>query len=166
MIVSQITSHERTKRPYSMDQTDTLFASFRNWTRGSRAAHRKTCFGCLVLFLGGQLTGSALAQVSVLTAQNDAARTGANLNETILNTSNVNVSQFGLLFSRSVDGYMYAQPLYVPNVAIPGQGTHNILYVATLHNSVWAFDADTPSQAAPYWRVNLGPSQTPTPVTP
>src|ERR1022692_2102265 len=128
-----------------MDQTDTLFANVRNWTRGSRPAKpslRNTFVGCLVLFLGAQLTGSALAQVSVLTAQYDTARTGANLNETILNTSNVNVSQFGLLFSRSVDGYMYAQPLYVPNVAIPGQGTHNVLYVATLHNTVWAFDAD------------------------
>jgi hypothetical protein len=105
------------------------------------------------------LATPALGQVSVLTAQYDNARSAANLNETLLNTSNVNENQFGRLFSRSLDGYLYAQPLYVPNVAIPGKGTHNIAYVATLHNTVAAFDADDPSQAAPIWQVNLGPTR-------
>jgi hypothetical protein len=101
----------------------------------------------------------ALAQTNVTTAQNDNARTTANLNETILNTSNVTVNQFGRLFSRSLDGSLYAQPLYVANVAIPGNGTHNVVYLATLHNTVVAFDADDPSQAASFWQVNLGPSR-------
>jgi hypothetical protein len=95
---------------------------------------------------------------SVLTRSNNNSRTGANLNETILNTSNVNVSQFGKLFSRPVDGQIYAQPLYVPNVSIPGKGTHNVVYVATQHDSVYAFDVDDPSASTPLWHVSLGAS--------
>ena len=91
--------------------------------------------------------GSGLA--SVLTQHNDNARTGANLNETILNTSNVNVNQFGKLFSRIVDGQIYAQPLYVPGVNI-GQGVHNVVYVATMKNNVYAFDADNPAASTPF----------------
>jgi hypothetical protein len=102
--------------------------------------------------------GTSLAQVSVLTQHNDNFRSGDNLNETILNTSNVNVSQFGKLFSRRVDGQIYAQPLYVPSVTIPNQGVHNVVYVATEHNSVYAFDADDSAASVPLWHVNLGPS--------
>src|SRR4051794_28767527 len=72
---------------------------------------------------------SAHAQVSVLTQHNDNSRTGQNLNETILNTSNVAVSTFGNLFTRTVSGDLMGQPLYLPNVAIPSQGTHNVVYV-------------------------------------
>ena len=99
----------------------------------------------------------AWSQVSVLTQHNDIRRTGANLNESTLTTSNVNAGQFGKLFSRSVDGQIYAQPLYVPNVNIPGQGTHNVVYVATMKNTVYAFDADDPNASAPYWQANFGP---------
>jgi len=91
----------------------------------------------------------------VLTQHNDLTRDGANPNETILTTSNVNVNSFGLLFSLPVDGLVFAQPLYVPGVAIHGQGSHNILYVATEHNSVFAFDAD---KGTKYWQVSLGTS--------
>ena len=121
---------------------------------------RRSCgYAGLILLVGISLASPALGQVSVLTGQYDNARSTANLNETILNTSNVNVSQFGRLYSRSLDGYLYAQPLYVPNVTIPGNGTHNVVYLATLHNTVVAFDADNPSQAAPLWQVNLGPTR-------
>jgi hypothetical protein len=98
------------------------------------------------------------AQNAVPLAQYDAGRTNANLAEPWLNTSNVNANQFGMLFKRALDGYCYAHPLYVPNVSIPGVGLRNVVYVATLHNTVFAFDADDPNQSSPYWSVNLGPS--------
>jgi len=92
------------------------------------------------------------AQVSVLTYHNDNARTGQNLNETALTPANVNQSSFGLVFSYAVDGFIVGQPLYLQNVAIPNQGSHNVVYVATLHDSVYAFDADT---GALLWQVSF-----------
>jgi len=89
--------------------------------------------------------------VAVLTQHNNMDRTGVNPNETILNTSNVNPNSFGLLFKLNVDGQIYAQPLYVPNMAIAG-GVHNVVFVATMRNYVYAFDADTPGP--PLWRTN------------
>jgi hypothetical protein len=105
-----------------------------------------------------------LAQVNILTHHNDSSRTGTNLSETVLNTSNVNVNQFGKLFSIPVDGQIYAQPLYVPNLSIPSQGTHNVLYVATEANSVFAFDADAGGSAL--WQKNLGTPANCNPSTP
>jgi hypothetical protein len=96
---------------------------------------------------------SASAQTSILTQHYDNGRTGQNTNETILTPANVNATNFGKLFSLPVDGYVYAQPLYVPGVAISGKGTHNVLYVATEHDSLYAFDADT--GGAPLWQVSF-----------
>ncbi len=95
------------------------------------------------------------AQVSVLTQHNDLARTGANLKETILTPSNVNVKHFGMLFKRVVDDQVYGQPLYVANLQVEG-GTHDVVYVTTVNNSVYAFDANDPDAVAPFWHVNFG----------
>jgi len=111
---------------------------------------------CCVLLAAFPLAAQTPAGVNVLTANYNYARTNANLNETILSTLNVNPAQFGKLFSLPVTGAINGQPLYVQNVALPEGTTHNIVYVATHHNNVYAFDADT--QGAALWQVNLGPS--------
>lgn len=85
---------------------------------------------------------------------NDDGRTGQNLDETVLTTGNVNVDQFGKLFSYPVDGQIYAEPLYVQGVNIPGQGAHNVLYVVTENDSAYAFDADGIG-SAPLWQVSF-----------
>ncbi len=104
--------------------------------------------------------GSVSAQVNVLTFHNNNGRTGENLNEPLLTPANVKTNSFGKLFTYSVDGYVYAQPLYVSGVPFPEMGARNVLFVATEHNTVYAFDADSnggPSGGV-LWRTNLGPS--------
>lgn len=105
----------------------------------------------------GPFVANATVYVSnnpgVFTYHNDNFRTGQNLSETILTPANVE-TQFGKLFSYPLDGLALASPLYVANVAIPGQGFHNVVYVATEHNSVYAFDADRLS-ADPLWQVSF-----------
>ena len=95
------------------------------------------------------------AQVTVEMSQYDYERTGANLQEWILHPSNVNSAGFGKLFSRSVDASVYALPLIVPNLNIAGE-RRNVLFVATMGNTVYAFDADDPARVEPYWSKNLG----------
>ena len=90
-------------------------------------------------------------QAGVLTWHNDNARTGQNLQETILTPANVNASTFQKLFVIGVDGKVDAQPLYVPSLTISGN-VHNVLFVLTEHDSAFAFDADTGTQL---WRVSL-----------
>jgi hypothetical protein len=110
------------------------------------------------------MTGLAGAQVSVVTAHNDIARTGQNQNETILTPSNVNPSQFGQLFSYPVNGEIYAQPLFVSPVVIPGKGQHNnVVYVATNQDMVYAFDGNNNGgvNAGPLWQVSLLTNTTP-----
>lgn len=88
----------------------------------------------------------------VLTQHNDNNRSGDNLNETLLNITNVNKNEFGLLYSRPVDDQIYAQPLVMTNVSLLGRGTHNIVILATVNDTVYAYDADDPSAVAPYWQ--------------
>jgi len=95
---------------------------------------------------------AASAQVSVLTNKYDNARDGLNSSETLLSAANVTTSQFGKLSTFNVDGYIQAQPLYMYGLSING-GTHNVVFVATLNNSVYAIDADSGAQL---WQINLG----------
>jgi hypothetical protein len=89
----------------------------------------------------------------VLQYRNDDGNTGQNLSESVLTPSDVNPTDFGKLYADPVDGYVYAQPLYMANLAIPGQGTHNVVFVATEHDSVYAFDADgnASTRGTPLW---------------
>jgi hypothetical protein len=89
------------------------------------------------------VNASGGTSIDVLTYHNDISRTGQNLNETVLTTSNVTSAKFGKLGFYSVDGLVDAQPLYASNAAVPGNGTHNLLIAATEHDSVYAFDADS-----------------------
>ena len=98
----------------------------------------------LILFSGSTLW----AQTSLTTYHNDQARDGWNQSEITLTTANVNHATFGKLFSNAVDGQVYAQPLYMPNISIGG-GTHNVVYVVTEHDSAYAFDAD--NAGVTYW---------------
>ncbi len=91
----------------------------------------------------------------VFTQQYDNGRSGANTQEAFLTASNVNVGQFGKLFSLPVDGQVYAQPLYMEGVSVPNQGVHNVIFVATEHDSVYAFDADGQSTTVPLWHVSF-----------
>jgi hypothetical protein len=93
-----------------------------------------------------------MSGINVTTYHNDNARSGQNLSETILTLSNVNSSNFGKLFVISVDGKVDAEPLYLYQLSVPGQGTHNVLYVATEHASVYGLDADN---GTPLWHVSL-----------
>lgn len=98
------------------------------------------------------LFAAILPAQDVLTYHNDLARTGLDSSETILTPSNVNSGSFGKLFVLSVDGKVDAQPLYVSGVTIPNNGMHNVLVVATEHDSVYGFDADNGSEL---WQVSL-----------
>jgi Bacterial Ig-like domain (group 3)/MBG domain (YGX type)/PQQ enzyme repeat len=119
-----------------------------------RAALRKPSLihFCSVLWFLLSLSVLATAQVNVYTRSYDNARTGANLQETILTPANVSPTTFGKLFTVHTDGEIYAQPLYVSNLAIAG-GTHNVVFVATMFNSVYAIDADN---GAVLWTMNYG----------
>jgi hypothetical protein len=101
----------------------------------------------------------APANVDVLSYHNDLSLTGQNLQEEILTPANVNPTTFGKLFSDPVDGYVYAEPLYKANLLIPGQGTHNVAFVATEHDSVYAFDTDNPASGlgpeGSLWKVSF-----------
>jgi uncharacterized protein (TIGR03437 family) len=98
------------------------------------------------------------AQVNILTANGNNDRTNSNLQETQLSPATVSSSTFGKLGIFPVDGQVYSQPLVVSGLSIPGSGTHNVVFVSTMHNSVFAFDADAMSPVTKFWQVNLGSS--------
>ena len=100
--------------------------------------------------------------VNVTTYHYDNLRSGQNLHETTLTTALVQMNTFGKLFSQPVDGQIYAEPLVLANILIPGKGLHTVVYVATENDSVFAFDGNnnTGSNSAPLWQVSfINPAQ-------
>jgi hypothetical protein len=109
----------------------------------------RICVVVLCLGLGAAANGQ---MTDVLTYHNDNSRTGQQLHEEILTPANVNTNHFGLLHTLPVDGKVDAEPLYAAGVPIPGAGLHNVLIVATEHDSVYAFNADGMNI---YWHVSM-----------
>ncbi len=105
------------------------------------------------------------AKPNVLTYHYDNTRQGQNTNEFLLTPANVNQNTFGKLFTYPVDGYVYAQPLIMNGINIPGKGVRNVVFVTTMHDSVYAFDADSNGDAngGLLWHTNLGISS-PSPI--
>jgi len=121
-------------------------------------------FGCLKAQpttappLGDVSLGPESSLPNVVTQHGDNLRSGAQLLETVLTTSSVRASNFAKLATRRVFGQIYAQPLYVQNVDVRGVGRRNVVYVATMKNWVYAFDADdTSANADPLWKLQLPP---------
>ena len=113
-----------------------------------------SCLG-VVSAVAVSIGAPALAPVTVPMSQYDYGRTGANVQEWTLNPSSVDATRFGKLFSRSVDDSVYALPLIVSDLEISGR-RHNVLFIASMGNTVYAFDADDPAQSEPLWSRNLG----------
>ncbi len=116
-----------------------------------RPVHKALSLGCAVLALS-VCSLPVFGQTNVLTYHNDNARTGQDLTETILSPATVKSSNFGKLLNVTLDGKVDAQPLYVSAVNIPGRGVHDIVYAATEHDSIYAFDANSGSI---FWHVSL-----------
>src|SRR3954466_11158379 len=128
---------------------------FNKLANGNPRARRRT--GGVPVRLGmEQLEPRCMLSVNVTTWHNDLTRQGLNTNETILTPANVNSATFGKLFSYAVTGQVYAEPLYVSNLAIAG-GIRNVVFVATENNDVYAFDAvNNGAGGGQLWHVNLG----------
>lgn len=121
-------------------------------------------------FVAEQLESRCLLSVNVLTGHNDLSRSGLDSTETQLTPADVTQATFGKLYTYPVDGQVYAQPLYVSNLTIPGKGTHDVVFIVTQRDSVYAFDADNPLSASGggvLWQVSLGnPAASPPPNNP
>jgi hypothetical protein len=151
----------RTRRIHA---SDTIAANRVEWLKSLGGFMR--CFWQLVVLAISAIGGLAQTPPPVLTYHNDVSRTGLNNNESILTLSNVNVNSFGKLFSYTVDGYIYAQPLYVPRLTINGV-VHNVVFLATENNSVYAFDADNAGTGGGLlWQANFNTGPAGVTVTP
>ncbi|HSY91206.1 MAG TPA: hypothetical protein VK812_07520 [Candidatus Binatus sp.] len=126
------------------------------------ASFLKTIFAC-----GALAAAVSWAQTPITTWHYDNVRSGANTTETVLTPANVNSNNFGKQFTQPVDGIIVGQPLYLPGQTIPGQGVHNVVYVATMNDTVYAFDANSGSLPA-LWTTSLldysAPGATPVPI--
>ena len=113
---------------------------------------RSICVFIIPLLLGPSILA---AQPGVVTYHNDNARTGQYLNEVLLTPTSLKAGAFGKRYFLALDGAVYAQPLYLSRVKIAGKGFHNVLFVATSHDSLYAFDADDESGSPPLWQVSF-----------
>jgi hypothetical protein len=129
--------------------------------------HDKMTKLAILLFAVCMGFSMAWGQTDVLTQHNDNTRSGLNANEAILTPANVTVNSFGKLFAHSVDGIIVGQPLYASNVLMNDGKVHNVVYVATQNNSVYAFDADSNQggDASPLWSVSLNNGGTADPIS-
>ncbi len=127
-------------------------------TLRGRSKHKHNCKRSFRRLAIEPLETRRLLSVNVLTWHNDLTRQGLNSNEVSLTPANVNSSSFGELLNYTVTGQVYGQPLYVSNLTIPGKGTHNVVFVVTENNDVYAFDANSNAGASGglLWHVNLG----------
>ena len=128
--------------------------------------YRALTFALMLLSTIAFAQKAPTGNVNVVTRQNDNQHTGQNLQETILTPTNVNSGSFGKLFSYFVDGQIYAEPLYVQNLTMAQGGVHNVVFVATEYDSVYAFDADSAAlNPKPLWHTNFlnPPSVAPVP---
>ncbi len=123
----------------------------RSWRQWARVLTLPVVSFCQLIVL----STLSVAQVDVLTQHNDNARTGVNSRETILTPANVNTTQFGMLFKRVLDDQLYTQPLVATGVQVNG-GTRDLVFVTTVNNSVYAFDANDSEASLPLWHVNFG----------
>jgi len=141
------------ERQSSAELNQSSGASCSPWISGTLLRRpRSACRRLVPLICFTLFAVVASSATDVVTYHNDIARTGQNLQEIILTTSNVNSSSFGKLFTFPVDGIIDAQPLYLSAVSIPGKGTHNVAYAVTENDSVYAFDADL---GTPLWHVSV-----------
>ena len=140
--IAGATSASYTTPPVTVGDSGSKFRVLVSNSAGSAASSEATL----------TVNSATASAVDVVTYHNDIARTGQNLNETILTTANVNSTTFGKIRSLSVDGKVDAEPLYLANLQNIGGGIHNVVYLATEHDSVYAFDADSGTQL---WKVSL-----------
>jgi uncharacterized repeat protein (TIGR03806 family) len=131
--------------------TTCYFTAFASNSGGTSWAQPAVSFTTLA-------SGPFVTPVSMTTYHYDNTRQGADTNETWLTPGDVNTNTFGKLFSYDLDGYVYAEPLIITNVTIPGQGVHNVVYVATEHDSIYALDADgnAGTNGGVLWHTNVG----------
>ena len=147
-----------------MNVIEHAVAAIRRLDSSRREISRHAPVAIIAIAIQVSTPAGLFAQIDVPTNRYDPGRSGMNLRETTLTAANVNVKQFGKLYSYPVDGAVYAQPLYLTNVTISG-ASHNVMYIATMRDKVYAFDADSASPA-PLWMRNFtSTTATPVPIT-
>ncbi len=134
-----------------------IFVKLVNLHRNNRRVWLLFSLICMLCGIASSAAAQTATAVNVPTWRYDNMETGANTHETLLTTANVNTTSFGKLFSIAVDGYVYAQPLYATGLTMSDGLVHNVIFIATQHDTVYASDADTNggANAHPLWKASL-----------